>query len=272
MTTLTINYIFAALIATLGTWFVTALGAATVLFFRKTNQKAMNLMLGFAAGVMIAASFWSLLEPSIEKAEEFLRIPAWIVATSGFLAGAIFMWASDRIVSHERLQFSKNRDGERGTATNRIIMLVLSITLHNIPEGLAVGVAFGALAGGENSAESLASAIILAVGIGLQNFPEGAAVSLPLRREGYSRRKAFLIGQASGIVEPIAAVIGAAMAVKIQPILPFALAFAAGAMILVAVHELIPECQKNQSAHPYFATTGILSGFATMMLLDVALG
>ncbi|MCD7822511.1 MAG: ZIP family metal transporter [Oscillospiraceae bacterium] len=271
MNTFTINYIFAALIATLGTWFVTALGAATVLFFRRTNQKAMNLMLGFAAGVMIAASFWSLLQPSIEKAEEYLNTPAWIVATSGFLLGAVFMWASDRIVSHERVQFSKNRE-ESGAATNRIIMLVLSITLHNIPEGLAVGVAFGALAGGENNAESLASAIILAVGIGLQNFPEGAAVSLPLRREGYSRGKAFLIGQASGIVEPIAAVIGAAMAVKIQLILPFALAFAAGAMILVAVHELIPECQKNQSAHPYFATTGILSGFATMMLLDVALG
>ncbi len=271
MTNMNINYILAALIATLGTWFVTALGAATVLFFKKTNQKALNLMLGFAAGVMIAASFWSLLQPSIEKAEAYLDTPAWIVATSGFLLGAVFMWASDRIVSHERLQFSKNSE-ERGTATNRIIMLVLSITLHNIPEGLAVGVAFGALAGGENSAESLASAIILAVGIGLQNFPEGAAVSLPLRREGYSRRKAFLIGQASGIVEPIAAVVGAAMAVKIQLILPFALAFAAGAMILVAVHELIPECQKNQSAHPYFATTGIVSGFATMMLLDVALG
>ncbi|MCD7733168.1 MAG: ZIP family metal transporter [Oscillospiraceae bacterium] len=266
-----INYIFAALLATLGTWFVTALGAATVLFFKKTNQKAMNLMLGFAAGVMIAASFWSLLEPAIEKAEEYLSTPAWIVATSGFLLGAVFMWASDRIVSHERLQFSKNRE-EQGSTTNRIIMLVLSITLHNIPEGLAVGVAFGALAGGEGNAESLASAIILAVGIGLQNFPEGAAVSLPLRREGYSRKKAFLIGQASGIVEPIAAVVGAAMAVKIQLILPFALAFAAGAMILVAVHELIPECQKNQSAHPYFATTGILSGFAVMMLLDVALG
>ncbi len=269
MTNMTINYISAALIATLGTWFVTALGAATVLFFKRTNQKALNLMLGFAAGVMIAASFWSLLEPAIEKAEEYLSTPAWIVATSGFLMGAIFMWASDRIVSHERLKFSKNR---QGSATNRIIMLVLSITLHNIPEGLAVGVAFGALASGEGDPESLASAIILAVGIGLQNFPEGAAVSLPLRREGYSRKKAFLIGQASGIVEPIAAVIGAAAAVKIQVILPFALAFAAGAMILVAVHELIPECQKNQSAHPYFATTGIVSGFATMMLLDVALG
>lgn len=265
-----INYIFAALIATLGTWFVTALGAATVLFFKRTNQKAMNLMLGFAAGVMIAASFWSLLEPAIEKAEEYLDTPAWIVATSGFLAGAVFMWASDRIVSHERLRFSSC--SEEGSATNRIIMLVLSITLHNIPEGLAVGVAFGALAGGKSSAESLASAIILAVGIGLQNFPKGAAVSLPLRREGYSRGKAFLIGQASGIVEPIAAVIGAAAALKVQVILPFALAFAAGAMILVAVHELIPECQKNQSAHPYFATTGIVSGFATMMLLDVALG
>lgn len=265
-----INYIFAALLASLGTWFVTALGTATVLLFKKTNQKAMNLMLGFAAGVMIAASFWSLLEPSIEKAEAYLKTPAWIVATSGFLMGAVFMWASDRIVTHERAAFSKNR-GSETSSTNRIIMLVLSITLHNIPEGLAVGVAFGALAGG-GTAESLASAIILAVGIGLQNFPEGAAVSLPLRREGYSRRKAFLIGQASGIVEPISAVIGAAAAVKIEMILPFALAFAAGAMILVAVHELIPECQKNQSAHPYFATTGILSGFAVMMLLDVALG
>lgn len=265
------NVIAMALVATLGTWFITALGAATVIFFKKTNQKVMNIMLGFAAGVMIAASFWSLLEPAIERAETYLSTPAWIVATAGFLSGAVFMWLSDKIVSYCQ---GKECDAAPRTSAhqNRIILLVLSITLHNIPEGLAVGVAFGALHSGGDSAQSLMGAIIIAVGIGLQNFPEGAAVSLPLRREGLSRSKSFFIGQASGMVEPIAGVIGAILVVHMQTILPFALAFAAGAMILVAVHELIPECQKNQDAHPYFATAGIVSGFAAMMLLDVALG
>ncbi len=265
------NVVILALIATLGTWFVTALGAATVIFFKKTNQKALNLMLGFAAGVMIAASFWSLLQPAIERAEIYLSVPAWLIVTLGFLSGAVFMWISDKVVSRarRRADSAQLKSNER---TNRIIMLVLSITLHNIPEGLAVGVAFGALHSGNVSLEAVMGAVTIAVGIGLQNFPEGAAVSIPLRREGYSRGKSFLLGQASGMVEPIAGVIGALLVVYIQTILPFALAFAAGAMILVAVHELIPECQQNQKVHPYFATMGIVLGFAVMMLLDVMLG
>ena len=259
-----------ALTATLGTWFVTALGAGTVILFKNTNQKALNLMLGFAAGVMIAASFWSLLQPAIERAEAYLEVPAWLVVTCGFLCGAGFMWVSDKLVSYARRRADSAQEEERGRL-NRIIMLVLSITLHNIPEGMAVGVAFGALHSG-GSPETLMGAVTIAVGIGLQNFPEGAAVSLPLRREGCSRGKSFLIGQASGMVEPIAGVFGALMVVYVETFLPFALAFAAGAMILVAVHELIPECQQNQKIHPYFATMGIVAGFAVMMLLDVMLG
>ncbi len=252
-----------AFLATLGTWFVTALGAATVVFFKKPDEKALNLMLGFAAGVMIAASFWSLLEPAIERAEAASSIPAGIVAASGFLFGAFFMWGSDKAVTFAM--------GE-GKGMNRIVLLVLAITLHNIPEGLAVGVAFGALKNGSYTLESLLSAASIAIGIGLQNFPEGAAVSIPLRREGCSRRKSFLLGQASGIVEPVAGVVGALLVVYIEAILPFALSFAAGAMILVAVHELIPESQKDQEKQPYFATMGIILGFAVMMLLDVMLG
>lgn len=266
------NAIIMALIATLGTWSVTALGAATVIFFKKTSDKAMNLMLGFAAGVMIAASFWSLLQPAIERAETYLSVPAWLVVTFGFIFGAFFMWASDKTVSYAQRRLNSNTPQSGSDRVNRIILLVSSITLHNIPEGLAVGVAFGALNYGGFTNEAFMGAITIAVGIGLQNFPEGAAVSLPLRREGYSRLKSFFIGQASALVEPIAGVIGAATVVYIQTILPYALAFAAGAMILVAVHELIPECQKNQKADPYLATMGIVAGFTIMMLLDVALG
>ncbi len=262
-----------ALIATTGTWLVTALGAATVLLLKNTNQKMMNLMLGFAAGVMIAASFWSLLEPAIARAETDLSMPAYLVVSIGFLCGALFMWLSDKAVTaaHRHILGEKETDS-LSDRFNRIVMLVLSITLHNIPEGLAVGVAFGALAGGGDSAEAWLGAVTIAVGIGLQNFPEGAAVSLPLCREGCSRKRAFLIGQASGMVEPIAGVIGAMTVLSAQRMLPFALSFAAGSMILVAVHELIPECQQNQKASPYFATMGIVGGFALMMLLDVALG
>ncbi|MBO5147132.1 MAG: ZIP family metal transporter [Clostridia bacterium] len=260
-------YVFFALIATLGTWLVTALGAATVVFFKSQNQKTLNIMLGFASGVMIAASFWSLLQPAIEKAEKTAGIPAYLVATIGFLSGAFFMWVSDKVVTFAR----KNTQSHTNDTTQRIIMLVLSITLHNIPEGLAVGVAFGALQG-NSTTESLAGAISVAVGIGLQNFPEGAAVSVPMRREGYSRKKCFLIGQASGIVEPIAGITGALLVVYIEKLLPYALSFAAGAMILVAVHELIPECQQNKDVQPYIATTGIVLGFTAMMLLDVMLG
>ena len=258
-----------ALIASLGTWFVTALGAGVVIFFKNTNEKLLNLMLGFAAGVMIAASFWSLLQPAIERAEQYLSTPAFIVVGIGFLCGAIFMWASDKAVTYARKKVGTENE-TTSEKLNRIIMLVLSITLHNIPEGLAVGVAFGALES-PASAEAIMGAVTIAVGIGLQNFPEGAAVSLPLRREGCSRKKSFFIGQCSGMVEPVSSVIGALLVVKIQSLLPYALSFAAGAMILVAVHELIPECQQNQKAHPYFATMGIVFGFALMMLLDVAL-
>ncbi len=265
------NYVLYALIATLGTWFITALGSATVIFFKSINQKILNIMLGFASGVMIAASFWSLLQPAIERAEASLEIPAYFVATVGFLFGAVFMWASDKAVSYARSKVINTYE-KPSEKLNRIIMLILSITLHNIPEGLAVGVAFGALQNANPGAESLMGAISIAIGIGLQNFPEGAAVSLPLRREGYSRKKAFFCGQASGMVEPIAGVVGALLVVHIERILPFALSFAAGAMILVAVHELIPECQKDKKTSPYFSTMGIIMGFAVMMLLDVMLG
>ncbi len=260
-----------ALLATLGTWGVTALGAATVFFFKNPNQKIMNLMLGFAAGVMIAASFWSLLLPAIERANAQSGLPAYWVATVGFLCGAVFIWGSDKTVNRA-MRRAEKAPAHSGEKMNRIILLVLSITLHNIPEGLAVGVAFGALSQNGFGAEALMGAVTVAVGIALQNFPEGAAVSVPLRREGYSRRKSFFLGQASGMVEPIAGVIGALSVMCMEKILPFALSFAAGTMILVSVHELIPECQRNQDAHPYFATMGIVGGFALMMLLDVALG
>ena len=264
-------FVWMALAATLGTWFITALGAALVVFFKSPNQKILNIMLGFASGVMIAASFWSLLQPAIERAEETSFLPAWFVATVGFLLGAVFLWASDKMVSWAmgRTNAPKTKSTDQ---LQRILMLVLSITLHNIPEGLAVGVAFGALKSGQYTPEGLMGAISVAVGIGLQNFPEGAAVSVPLRREGYSRRKSFFLGQASAMVEPIAGVLGALLVVYVEAILPYALSFAAGAMILVAVHELIPECQKNRKAQPYYATAGIVLGFAIMMLLDVMLG
>ena len=258
------SFVIMALIATLGTWLVTALGAATVVFFTSPRPRLLNMMLGFSAGVMIAASFWSLLEPAIARAEQQPGLPAWFIATAGFLTGALFLWASDKLVSRS---LGKVESGGK----RRIILLVLSITLHNIPEGMAVGVAFGALQQG-CSMEALMGAVSVAVGIGLQNFPEGAAVSVPLRREGCSRGKSFLVGQASAMVEPVAGALGAWLVLYVQTLLPYALSFAAGAMILVAVHELIPECQKNQSDQPYFATMGIVLGFAAMMLLDVMLG
>lgn len=265
------SFVIMALIATLGTWLVTALGAATVIFFSSPDPKCLNSMLGFSAGVMIAASFWSLLQPAIERAENVSRLPACFVATIGFLFGALFMWVSDKAVSFARRK-SDITEGKSNERMHRIVMLVLSITLHNIPEGLAVGVAFGALQNNGGGAENLMGAISVAVGIGLQNFPEGAAVSVPLRREGYSRKRSFLLGQASGMVEPVAGVLGAVLVVYVKSILPYALSFAAGAMILVAVHELIPECQRNQEQQPYLATKGIVLGFAVMMLLDVMLG
>ena len=260
-----------ALVATLFTWLMTALGAATVIFVKGTNAKIMNLMLGFAAGVMIAASFWSLLQPAIARAEEFSHLPAWAVASAGFLCGAFFIWIADKAVNRARRD-TTTPPSNLNERFQRIFLLVLSITLHNIPEGLAVGVAFGALARTGYTTDALMGAFTIALGIALQNFPEGAAVSFPLRREGFSRSKSFFFGQASGMVEPIAGVIGALSVVYIEALLPFALSFAAGTMILVAVHELIPECQSERGERPYFATMGIISGFVLMMILDVALG
>ena len=263
-----LNPVIQALIATLFTWFVTGLGAGLVFFFKKINRKVLDGMLGFAAGVMIAASYWSLLAPAIEMAENS-DIPAWVPATVGFLMGGIFLWTADKLIPHLHLGFPMDEAEGIHTSWRRSILLVLAITLHNIPEGLAVGVAFGALAYDVPSA-TLAGAVALALGIGIQNFPEGAAVSVPLRREGISRMKSFWYGQLSGTVEPIAGVLGAAAVIWIRPILPYALAFAAGAMIYVVVEELIPESQLEKNTD--LATMGAMGGFAVMMTLDVALG
>jgi ZIP family zinc transporter len=257
-----------ALLATLFTWFMTALGAAGVFLFQTINRKVLDSMLGFAAGVMIAASFWSLLAPAIEMAEGS-GVPSWVPAVTGFLLGGVFLWSIDKVLPHLHMGYPTSEAEGIKTSWQRSVLLVLAITLHNIPEGLAVGVAFGAL-GADLPSASLAGAIALAIGIGLQNFPEGAAVSIPLRREGMSRRKSFWYGQISGIVEPIAGVVGAAAVLLMRPILPYALAFAAGAMIYVVVEELIPESQMSKDTHS--STSGAMLGFAVMMLLDVALG
>jgi zinc transporter, ZIP family len=265
---LKINPVILALLATLFTWFVTALGAAMVFFFKSINKKVLNSMLGFAAGVMIAASFWSLLKPSIDMAGENGSIP-WVPALTGFLAGGAFLFLTDKLLPHLHMGLAKDKAEGIKTSWQKSVLLVLAITLHNIPEGLAVGISFGALAQNPDSG-LLAGAIALALGIGLQNFPEGAAVSIPLRREGFSRLKAFNYGQLSGIVEPISGVIGAYMVIAIKPILPYALSFAAGAMIFVVVEELIPESQSGDETD--LSTVGAMIGFATMMFLDVALG
>ena len=261
-----------ALIATLFTWGVTALGAGLVFFFKSINKKVLNGMLGFAAGVMVAASFWSLLAPGIELAEELGQV-AYVTAAIGFLAGGAFLYLVDKLLPHLHLGLARDKAEGIKTTWQRSVLLVLAITLHNIPEGLAVGVAFGAVAAGVGTSATLAGAIALAIGIGLQNFPEGAAVSIPLRREGFSRKKAFLYGQSSGLVEPVAGVLGAYAVMNIQPILPYALAFAAGAMIYVVVEELIPEAQREEGGSKTdIATIGAMLGFAVMMVLDVALG
>ncbi len=260
--------ILLALGATLFTWGVTALGSAMVFFFKNINKKVLNSMLGFASGVMIAASFWSLLNPAIEMAEKSGNTP-WIPAVVGFLAGGAFLFIVDKFLPHLHLGLPMEKAEGIKTSWQRSVLLVLAITLHNIPEGLAVGVAFGALAIHPDPG-MLAGAIALAIGIGLQNFPEGAAVSIPLRREGFSRLKAFSYGQFSGIVEPIAGIIGAYLVLLIKPLLPYALSFAAGAMIFVVVEELIPESQAGDETD--LSTVGAMIGFATMMLLDVALG
>jgi ZIP family zinc transporter len=257
-----------ALLATLFTWFMTSAGAAMVFFFRKIERNVLNGMLGFAAGVMIAASYWSLLAPAIEMAEESGN-SGWIPATTGFLLGGVFLFGVDKLLPHLHLNLPDEDAEGLPTTWRRSVLLVLAITLHNFPEGLAVGVAFGAVAAGLPAA-SLGGALALAIGIGIQNFPEGAAVSVPLRREGLSRFKSFWYGQLSGTVEPVAGVLGAAAVLLIKPLLPYALAFAAGAMIYVVVEELIPEAQGER--HSDIATIGAMLGFAVMMTLDVALG
>jgi ZIP family zinc transporter len=257
-----------ALVATCFTWGMTALGAAAVFTAREIKQKTLDIMLGFAGGVMVAASYWSLLAPAIELSAG-KDIPAWVPAVVGFLAGGFFLRGIDRLLPHLHLGFPTSEAEGVKTGWRRSTLLVLAITLHNIPEGLAVGVAFGALASGLPSA-TLAAAIALAIGIGIQNLPEGLAVSVSLRREGMSRRKSFWYGQLSGLVEPVAGVIGAAAVIAAQPILPYALAFAAGAMIFVVVEEVVPESQRGGNAD--LATLGAMGGFAVMMVLDVAFG
>lgn len=255
-----------ALLATLFTWSVTALGASLVFFLRKPNQDLMDAMLGMAGGVMVAASFFSLLSPSVEMAEALGLIP-WLTACGGFLAGGALLFLGDRFFS--RIQKRPQTGRGTGEGWKRCAMLIVSITLHNIPEGMAVGVAFGSLAYGLEGGGP-AGAWLLALGIGLQNLPEGMAVSLPLRREGFSRGRAFFYGQLSGVVEPVAGFLGALLVVKVRTCLPVLLAFAAGAMIYVVVEELIPESQTNENKDQMALFT--LVGFAVMMLLDVALG
>jgi ZIP family zinc transporter len=260
--------VFQALLATVFTWLLTAAGASFSFFFKDLQRKWLDGMLGFTGGVMIAASFWSLLNPAIAMSEG-LSVPNWFPAAVGFLMGAFFLYGLDKFIPHLHINFSK--DEKEGVETNwhKTTLLVLAITLHNIPEGLAVGVAFGAVAAGIDGAE-IGGAIALAIGIGLQNFPEGIAVSMPLRRQGVSRFKSFWYGQLSAIVEPVAGVLGALAVIAMQPLLPYALAFAAGAMIYVVVEEVIPETQRDK--YTDIATLGFIFGFVVMMILDVALG
>jgi ZIP family zinc transporter len=248
---------------------MTAVGASLVFFTKQLNEKFMDSMLGFAGGVMIAASYWSLLAPAIELAEKG-PIPSWIPAAVGFMLGGIFLMLVNLYLPHDHPNSIGSKNGQTGSWRNRrSTLLVFAITLHNIPEGMAVGVAFGAVAN-EMSGASIASAIALAIGIGIQNFPEGTAVAMPLRREGMSRRKSFFYGQLSGMLEPIAAVVGVLAVIFIEPLLPYALSFAAGAMIFVVAEEVIPSAQEN--GHRNLATMSVMVGFAIMMILDVGLG
>lgn len=258
-----LNPVIQALLATIFTWLITAIGAAFVFFFKKVNKTVLDAMLGFSAGVMIAASFWSLLSPAIDMANN-LKMTSWLIVFLGFFSGGVLLFIGDKVFNKLGKKISGGSDSFK-----RCSLLIFSITLHNIPEGLAVGVAFGSVAYGLNGA-TLVAACLLALGIGIQNFPEGTAVSLPLRREGFSRTKSFWYGQLSGIVEPIAGILGALLVLKIRCMLPFLLSFAAGAMIYVVVQELIPESQtnKNKSVMALFT----LVGFSVMMILDVALG
>lgn len=254
-----------AIIATLFTWLITSIGASFVFFFKKVDKNIMDATLGLAAGIMIASSFWSLLSPAIDIATNLEMIP-WFVITIGFLGGGALLFWGDKLFEHcDRKSSSKH---VRSKSLKRSLMLIFSITLHNIPEGLAIGVTFGSLAFGTSGA-TISAACMLALGIGLQNFPEGTAISLPLLREGFSRTKAFIYGVLSGLVEPIAGILGALLVLKTRIILPYLLAFAAGSMIYVVVQELIPESQSNQrkSLMAFFT----IIGFSIMMLLDVAL-
>jgi len=259
--------IIQALMGTLFTWGVTALGSAMIFLAKDVSRKLLNGMLGFASGVMIAASYWSLLAPAIELSQG-LAVPEWFPAASGFLLGGAFLFAVDKLLPH--LHMGQTDPEGPKSSWQRSVLLITAITLHNIPEGLAVGVAFGAAAAGIEGA-SVASAVALAIGIGIQNFPEGLAVSAPLRREGWPAGKSFMYGQYSGMVEPVAGLIGVAATLLMRPILPYALAFAAGAMIYVVAEELIPESKRSES-HSDIPTIGVMLGFAVMMLLDVALG
>lgn len=265
---LDLHPVLQALLGTLFTWFLTASGAVPVFFTRRVNQGVMDGMLGMASGVMIAASYWSLLAPAIAMSENLEGVPVWFPAVVGFLAGGAFLWLVDKSMPHLHPGAHHHPEGPR-TSWRRSTLLVLAITLHNIPEGLAVGVAFGAAASGFEGA-TVTAALALALGIGLQNLPEGMAVAMPLRREGMARWKAFLYGQSSGMVEPIAGVVGAASVVYMRPMLPYALAFAAGAMIYVVAEELIPESKRASNSD--VPTLGVMAGFALMMCLDVALG
>ena len=253
--------ILLALFATIFTYSVTLLGASLVFFFKNVKKNIMDAMLAIAAGVMIAASFFSLLNPATEMAINLKMIP-WLITFIGFIAGGLLLFIGDKLFNHFNKKINKKEEKERNSF-KRCLMLIFSITLHNIPEGLAVGVAFGSIA-------TLTSAMLIALGIGIQNFPEGTAVSVPLRREGISRKKAFFYGQLSGLVEPISGVLGALLVLKIRTLLPFLLSFAAGAMIYVVVEELIPESQTNKKKDLMSLFTII--GFTIMMILDIALG
>jgi ZIP family zinc transporter len=259
----------AALLATLFTWFLTALGASLVFFFKTINRAVFDTMLGFTGGVMIAASFWSLLAPSIKHSEKMFPTMPWLPAAVGFLFGGFFIFGLDKLTPHLHINFNKEETEGVATKWHKSTLLLLAITLHNIPEGLAVGILFGAAANGMEGA-SISAAVALAIGIGIQNFPEGLAVAAPLRRQGVSRRKSFWYGQLSAVVEPIAGVLGAVAVIHMQDVLPYALSFAAGAMIYVVVEEVIPETQRDK--YTDLAVLGFMLGFTVMMILDVALG
>ncbi|MDG1775946.1 MAG: ZIP family metal transporter [Crocinitomicaceae bacterium] len=263
-----INPVLAAFYATMFTWGLTAAGASLVFLFKTMHRGVLDAMLGFTGGVMVAASFWSLLNPAIEMSETMYPSMPWMPAAVGFFIGAVFLFGLDKVMPHLHINFKESEKEGVKTEWHKTTLLVLAITLHNIPEGLAVGVLFGAAGLGMDGA-TIAGAVALAIGIGIQNFPEGFAVAMPLRRQGVSRRKSFYYGQLSAVVEPVFGVLGAVAVVYMEPILPFALAFAAGAMIYVVVEEVIPETQRDK--YTDVAVLGFIGGFLVMMILDVGL-